>query len=419
MKNRVRAAVTAVTLLAAPGARALTLDSGPYDPAPNPPKPLVTCTLDASGVTVTSFADILGYQLKGTCAISFPGTTHKPMTSPFEGGGSWNAVSGQVNEFVRGKDAKGQTWEIQSGGNCKLDPWMTGRAAAGCSGTQGNATPNAPANFVKKMGYPVSPDVLDGTARAILTGKTLAAIKAEHQAPEIVKPAEGSHPTFPLTLAISAGPGSPTKTFALEWEANVNGAWTKKSVTDQVGFTTSISSDKFGNLGSWRVRARAHQATSASWSPWRSFTLPTLGPPAMATPCANASAWGATYDASAMASTLAAGTKNTAIVTITNGSNQIWGAGTNYHVAYHWAQNGQVIVFDGERTTLPTAVFPCMKIQLAAAVLAPPAPGAWTIQWDMVLEGVSWFSAKGVPTGDKNVTVTNAPAPAQPAPAKK
>jgi hypothetical protein len=410
-------AVTAVTLLAAPGARAVILDAGAYDPDPTPPKPVVTCTLGDAGIKVTSFADILGYQLAGSCVVSFPGTKRPPVTSAYEGGGSWNSATGQVNEWIKGKDPKGQPWEIQDGGTCTLDPWMTGKAAAGCSATQGSATPNAPANFVKKLGYPVSPDLLDASARGILTGRTLAAIKAEHQAPVIVKPAEGSHPAFPLTLGISAGAGSPTKTFALEWEANVNGAWTKKNVLDQAGSAASIAPDKFGGLGAWRVRARAHQTTKAAWSAWRAFTVPTLGPPAMATPCPNASAWGAAYDATAMSSTIAVGAKNTALITITNGSNQVWGAGTNFHLSYHWVQNGLAVVFDGERTAMPTAVLPCMKVQLAAAVKGPPSAGAWTIQWDMVLEGVSWFSAKGVPTGNKDVTATDAPAP--PAPAKK
>jgi hypothetical protein len=31
---------------------------------------------------------------------------------------------------------------------------------------------------------------------------------------------------------------------------------------------------------------------------------------------------------------------------------------------------------------------------------------SWTIQWDMVNEGVAWFSNQGVATGNKTVTVS-------------
>jgi hypothetical protein len=405
VKNRLLLAVTAVTLLS-PVARGVMLDtSGTGAPPPPPPPPVVTCTLTQNDITVTSFADIIGYKISGPCKVTFPGTSMKPVSSTYEGGGSWNSTNGMVNEYLKGRDAKNQIWDIQGGGTCKLDPWMTGPAAASCSTTIGNSTPNAPAIFLKSLKVPISAGVLDQQARGWLTGKTLHAIGAEHQAPVITKPTEGQHATFPLALAISAGPDSPTNNFALEWQAKVNGVWTAKDVTDQVGSTASFPSTKFGDLADWRVRARAHQTTKATWSSWRTFTLPILGPPAMATPCGNAAAYGAKYDVSAMPSTMAAGSSTSVSIKVTNGSNQTWALGSNYHLSYHWA-GGPVPQFEGERTFLPSGVPPCGSVVFSAKVVAPSAAGAYQIQWDMVLEGVAWFSNQGVLTGNKSVTVT-------------
>ena len=327
-----------------------------------------------------------------------------------------------VNEFLTGRDAKNQLWEIRGGGTCKLDPWMTGPAAASCSTSIASASPNSPAKFVKSVKVPISASVLDSQARGWLTGKTIHAIGAEHQKPVITKPTEGQHATFPLALAISAGPDSLTKNFALEWQAKVNGVWTAKNVTDQVGATASLPSKDFGDLPDWRVRARAHQTIKAAWSDWRTFTVPFLGPPAMAmpTPCGNSKTYGATYDVSAMPSSLAAGLTTTVTIKVTNGSNQIWPAGSNYHLSYHWVQNGQVVVADGERTVLPNAVQPCFAVVLNANLKTPPGAGTYQIQWDMVLDGVAWFSNQGVPTGNKAVTIgAPGPMPPPPPPAKK
>ena len=418
MRNRIRAAAAAATSPAARTAGALALaalavlaspapaigfdtrGTGDVPPTP-PPPPVVTCSISDGNIKVTSFADILGYQLSGSCVVTFPGTNIKPQTSAYEGGGSWNSNNGMVNEFIKGRDAKGQVWEIQGGGTCKLDPWMTGPAGASCSTSLGNHTPNAPASLVKHLKVPISASVLDGQARAALTAKTFAAIQLEHRAPEIYKPSESSTVSFPSNLEIAPYLDSPAKTFALEWQAIVNGAWTPQNVMDQAGLVTPLPAGKFGASQIWRVRARQHQSTKASWSGWRMFQVLPNAPA-----CANAKPYGATYDVSATPASIKAGATIQVPIKVTNGSNQVWGAGTNFHLSYHWAQNGAVVINDGERTTLPNAVQPCGTIVLSATVKAPPSAGTWEIRWDMVLEGVTWFSTQGVPTGNRTVTVT-------------
>jgi hypothetical protein len=397
----------ALALALSPAARGVTLDTKGTGSGPPPPPPRVACTLTENDIVVTSFAGMLGYQMKGSCTVTFPGTGIPPVpAAPYEGGGSWNEQTGQVNEYLRGRDARNRLWEISGGGTCRLDPWMVGRAGAGCSASVSNATPNAPTTFVKSLGVPVSAGLLDQQARGWLTGKTLRAIKAEHQAPKILKPAEGSLSPGDVSLKIDPGPESPTKTFSLEWQARVNGQWVAQNVGDVAGIVeVKIPASKFGASGEWRLRARAHQNSKASWSDWRGFKVPLLAPPPQ--PCQNASAFGATYDVGGTPGTLKAGaTASNVPIKVTNGSNQTWGAGSNIHLAYHWVQGGATVVFDGERTWLPAAVSPCGTILLQAKLKAPPAPGSYVVEWDMVQEGVAWFSTKGVATGNKAVTVT-------------
>ena len=86
MKTRLVLAVTLVTVVAP--ARAVILDtSGTGAPPPAPPPPVINCSLSPDNITVTSFADILGYSIKGPCTVTFPGTNIKPVTSSYEGAG--------------------------------------------------------------------------------------------------------------------------------------------------------------------------------------------------------------------------------------------------------------------------------------------------------------------------------------------
>jgi len=84
------------------------------------------------------------------------------------------------------------------------------------------------------------------------------------------------------------------------------------------------------------------------------------------------------------------------------------------YVSYHWRDRstGQTVVYEGTRTALPGDVQPEEEATLEAHVIAPGAPGSYLLQWDMVHEHVTWFSARGASTGD--VPVQIAPAADQP-----
>src|SRR3989442_1000236 len=94
---------------------------------------------------------------------------------------------------------------------------------------------------------------------------------------------------------------------------------------------------------------------------------------------------------------LTAGAASTIPVTVTNTGSLSWDAPFNlaYHIYY---QSGAVLVWDGVRTDLPASVAPGQSAAVNAVVNAPPA-GTYTIKFDLVQEGVAWFSAEGVSVG--------------------
>ena len=94
-------------------------------------------------------------------------------------------------------------------------------------------------------------------------------------------------------------------------------------------------------------------------------------------------------------------------ITVQNRSSQAWPAGGVFHLSFHWFRGGVQIVRDGDRTFMTAAVAPGATVSLTAKVTAPATTGATVLQWDMVQEGVAWFSDRGVPmSAPKSVNVT-------------
>jgi len=63
------------------------------------------------------------------------------------------------------------------------------------------------------------------------------------------------------------------------------------------------------------------------------------------------------------------------------------------HVSYHWLrESGEVYKRDGLRTPLPRTVRPDEFVRLIAQICAPSEPGNYILHWDLVIEGVAWFS---------------------------
>lgn len=81
-------------------------------------------------------------------------------------------------------------------------------------------------------------------------------------------------------------------------------------------------------------------------------------------------------------------------ITLTNAGPALWTAtGANpYRIGYHvYDASGQLVLWDGARTVLP-ADMPFASQRTVSARIAPLAPGTYTVHWDMVREGVLWFS---------------------------
>lgn len=124
------------------------------------------------------------------------------------------------------------------------------------------------------------------------------------------------------------------------------------------------------------------------------------------------------YDAEYRPATLApipAGEVRSVAVLITNTGEATWPIDGPRPVmlAYHWldAESGAMLVFDGRRTRLPRPLEPGDSLELQARVLAPPQPGRYLLEWDLLREnGGGWFSQNGTPTARVPVTVQRATA---------
>lgn len=66
----------------------------------------------------------------------------------------------------------------------------------------------------------------------------------------------------------------------------------------------------------------------------------------------------------------------------------------------HWfdASGTRMLVQDDGRSTIPQVVEPGSEFVSRLEVTAPPAPGSYVLEFDVVHEGVTWFAGTGSPT---------------------
>jgi hypothetical protein len=92
-------------------------------------------------------------------------------------------------------------------------------------------------------------------------------------------------------------------------------------------------------------------------------------------------------------------------VTITNAGTTTWQPGA-FNASYHlYTSNEAVLVWDGLRTALPSSVAPGQAVTLDLIVRMPANAGSYLLRFDVVQEGVVWFSGQGVPTGSATLQV--------------
>ncbi len=65
-------------------------------------------------------------------------------------------------------------------------------------------------------------------------------------------------------------------------------------------------------------------------------------------------------------------------------------------LSYHWLVDGgdRVVTYDGERTEFPGTVDPGETVTVQAFVRAPAQSGSYQLEWDVVEEGLLWFSTE-------------------------
>ncbi len=82
-------------------------------------------------------------------------------------------------------------------------------------------------------------------------------------------------------------------------------------------------------------------------------------------------------------------------VGIRNDGSLTWQEDGSFALSYHWYdRDGGVVVWDGRRSRLPVRVAPGESSTVQATVQAPQRSGWYRLQWDLVHEGVTWFSQR-------------------------
>lgn len=104
-----------------------------------------------------------------------------------------------------------------------------------------------------------------------------------------------------------------------------------------------------------------------------------------------------------------AGATAAVAVTVRNKGRATWSPRSSFLLGYRWyRQDGTEVLQAGggqQRAELPTEIPFGQSVMIVARITAPPSRGTYTLQWDMVQEGVTWFSSQGSPALDVAVTV--------------
>jgi SAM-dependent methyltransferase len=108
---------------------------------------------------------------------------------------------------------------------------------------------------------------------------------------------------------------------------------------------------------------------------------------------------------------VAAGALADVRVRVTNASAHVWPAGALF-AGNHWrSASGELLVNDDGRSRLDGAVAPGASAELTLTVTAPPEPGAYALEVDLVEEGVAWLAERGSPPARVEIAVTASGSP--------
>ncbi|HCF58942.1 MAG TPA: hypothetical protein DFS52_13240, partial [Myxococcales bacterium] len=93
-----------------------------------------------------------------------------------------------------------------------------------------------------------------------------------------------------------------------------------------------------------------------------------------------------------------------------NEGTRAWLPGERVSLSYHWLdRSGATVVFEGARTAIPGEVPPGAEVRVEARLRAPDSVGGHRLRWEMVEEGVCWFSNGSAPPSPSPVLVLPGP----------
>lgn len=120
--------------------------------------------------------------------------------------------------------------------------------------------------------------------------------------------------------------------------------------------------------------------------------------------------YAATYVVPPSIPALLPGERTSVKVGLTNTGAVAWASGgTNpVHLAAHVVDGTNAIsIWDGQRTSFADDIAPGISGTFSVAVDAPLAPGAYRARFDLVREGIAWFSSLGIAPADLGFSVVS------------
>ena len=134
------------------------------------------------------------------------------------------------------------------------------------------------------------------------------------------------------------------------------------------------------------------------------------GSPPARVPLSVTSGFSAGYAGTTTPGQVTIGAQISLSTTVLNYGPRAWSAsGPNkVSLSYHISTAaGETVVWDGARGALPNDVPPFSQVTVPITVTVPQGVGDYVISWDMVLEGVAWFSSTGVTMKREPFTVVS------------
>jgi SAM-dependent methyltransferase len=87
------------------------------------------------------------------------------------------------------------------------------------------------------------------------------------------------------------------------------------------------------------------------------------------------------------------------LVGVRNASTGAWSDDRFVNLGNHWRRaDGSMLRLDDGRTSMGATVPPGNLVELTLEMQAPADPGAYLVEFDLVIEGVTWFADRGSPT---------------------